>query len=123
MSPSFRRLLSTAALAALPLAGLAVAGPAAASAAPLNPCYHPGWWEDLPTSGHLIGEPTNIRSGPYLDCALNGVGHRGAPATYMCWRIGDPVNNTNRWTFVYSSGTRGWVNNSLLENNGSPYPC
>ncbi|WP_146073730.1 hypothetical protein [Amycolatopsis sp. CA-126428] len=123
MSAHFRRLLSTAALAALPLAGIAVAGPATASATSLNPCAHPGWREDQPTYGHLTGDPTNIRSGPYLDCAINKVGARGAAATYMCWVDGGDVQGTPTWTFVYSSGSRGWVNDSLLEHRGSPYHC
>ncbi|MCR6486768.1 SH3 domain-containing protein [Amycolatopsis sp. OK19-0408] len=122
MSFTAKRLLVTAAAAVLSFAGVALA-PATASAAPLNPCAHPGWIEDFPTEGYLTGEPTNIRSGPYLDCAVNKVGHAGDYAIYMCWREGSTYGGTNRWTFVYSSGSRGWVTNSLLAYGGSPYHC
>jgi hypothetical protein len=108
----------------LVLAGVpAMAAPTVAAPVPLNPCAHPGWRENSPTSGTLIGEPTNMRSGPYLDCSVNHVGHSGDRAIYECYRVGGTYNGVSTWTFVYADGSRGWVNDSLLAGGGSPTPC
>ncbi|MFI9389225.1 hypothetical protein [Kutzneria sp. NPDC052558] len=131
--PDSVKYWAAAVAAMLSLSGVVVVGAPAATASPttatptsvipLNPCAHPGWREDTPTSGSLIGEPTNMRSGPYLDCAINHVGHSGDSAIFECYVVGGVYNGVSTWTFVYADGSRGWVNDSLLSGGGSSNHC
>lgn len=112
--------VSIAATMVLVAAGsLAVAGPAA-GATPRNPCAQPGW-SHHPQSGGFLQGPTNIRSGPYLDCQIRGTGVAGQDVTYHCWTSGEG----GTWTFLTDENTAvsGWSKDSLLVNNGSDYHC
>ena len=112
--------VSIAATMILVAAGaLSVAGSAAA-AAPRNPCALPDWSNHQQSGGFKQG-PTNIRSGPYLDCQIRGTGVAGQGVTYHCYTWGEGGS----WTFLTNENTAvsGWSRDDLLVNNGSDYSC
>lgn len=113
------RLLAVSAL----LGGAVVLTAGPASAAPANPCAHPGWRENVHSDGKGFKQYANIRSGPYLDCTPNGMGYRGDSVTYYCWR----VIEGDSWTFLtdWTRNTRGWVRFDMLIDGGAPddHPC
>jgi hypothetical protein len=126
-APKLIRWSVLAAVGVMAATGTAVAtaGPAAAA---YPPCTHPGWRTDWPESGTLLGEPTQIRSGPSRSCEPNVTGHVGQKVTYYCWVEGDDINGSdvggNTWSFlVRASGGRGWANDLLLDNGGSHTHC
>jgi hypothetical protein len=102
------------------LALTVAASTAGASSAQANPCAQPDW-SHHPEAGGFLEGPTNIRSGPYLDCTVRGTGLHGDTVTYHCWTSGQD----GTWTFLtnHATGVMGWSKDSLLENNGSQYHC
>ncbi|HET8683971.1 MAG TPA: hypothetical protein VFM54_19185 [Micromonosporaceae bacterium] len=113
--------LSTAVLAAVML--VATAQPASAS-----DCSHPHPFLDG-TGGFVTGSNVNMRTGPHyppgLSCTILNVLQYGWAAQYYCYTVGDSYSGWSTWTWVYvpAVGRAGWVNDALLQGNGSWSYC
>lgn len=117
---------------ALSVGGLLLAGTGAATAAPAKPggevgTMHASCGRAAPadkdsSSWETTGYGANQRSGSSTSCAIWGVAGAGDRLDYHCYTRG---NDGYTWTYVRNDtdGTRGWVRDSLLGDNGSYVYC
>jgi Bacterial SH3 domain len=104
---------------------IAAAHPAGAQSAE----NEPGWTQSRPlpcgtdepqitvTGTGSVIFTANIRTGPRASCNIVGIADLGDPLNYFC--------SSNGWTFLEdtSTGSIGWVSNTILAGGGSTTPC
>ena|SRR5689334_8919909 len=115
---------------ALSIGGLLLAGAGVSPAAPEKPggdvgVLHAPCGKTAPdkdsSSWETTGYGANQRSGSSTSCAITGVAGAGDRLDYHCFTSGQG----GTWTYLRNDtdGTRGWVRDDLLGDNGSYVSC
>ena len=81
-------------------------------------------YPDKDHSSYVRLARTNVltRSGPSTNCRPVGQAEHGNTLDYYCW-VGGGDGHT--WTYLRNAtrGTKGWIRDDLLPNNGSSVHC
>nr|GID83154.1 hypothetical protein Ade03nite_20780 [Actinoplanes derwentensis] len=76
----------------------------------------------FPFDGKFEISPTNLRTGPGMECPSFGMGFATDAVRYYCWRMNERGES---WTFIGIPAAQmfGWVYGGTLVGGGSPTAC